>query len=145
MKRSIRYQAAIVREEQMLLIKHSPHDGGRAYWLLPGGGQEGEETPEDCVVREAAEETNLRVRVMRFLSDEPDIPGGSYERLHTYLCEVVDGVAAPGFEPEEEAAQEYAISAVHWLNLRDGLEWSEIGQDDFTRGIVSRISGRLGF
>jgi hypothetical protein len=38
MPRTIRYQAAIIRGEDILLIKHREHGNGRAYWLLPGGG-----------------------------------------------------------------------------------------------------------
>ena len=30
-------------------------------WDLPGGGREGDETPEDCVLRELAEEFGLRL------------------------------------------------------------------------------------
>jgi hypothetical protein len=57
------------------------------------------------------EETHLHVEVLKHLLDTPDMPGGTYQRLHPYLCHVVDGEAQPGHEPEDEAAEEYAITA----------------------------------
>src|SRR5262249_2014633 len=106
---------------------------------------EGDESPEECIEREVLEETNLTVKAVRFLGDCPDISGGSYERLHTYLCEVNSGEASPGFEPEEEAAAEYAISALDWLSLHERSKWEEIGLDGFSYGIVSRITEQLGY
>jgi hypothetical protein len=32
---------------------------------------------------------------------------------------VLDGEAQPGHEPEQEAAEDYGITAVQWLDLRD--------------------------
>ena len=37
-RRHTRYQAAILRGSQILLIRHQEHQGGRSYWLLPGAG-----------------------------------------------------------------------------------------------------------
>jgi len=61
MPRTTRYQAAIIRGEDILLIKNREHGNGRAYWLLPGGGIEAGETEIERVQREAHEETNLEV------------------------------------------------------------------------------------
>jgi ADP-ribose pyrophosphatase YjhB (NUDIX family) len=61
MQRMIRYQGAIIQDDHILLIQHRHHADGHSYWLLPGGGLEGEETPETCVQREVREETHLHV------------------------------------------------------------------------------------
>src|SRR5262245_10940479 len=98
----IRYQGAVIQDDHLLLIQHREHASGRTYWLLPGGGIEAEETPTECVQREVHEETHLQVQVLRLLCDDPDIPGGAYHRLHTYLCHVLEGEAQPGYEPEVE-------------------------------------------
>jgi 8-oxo-dGTP diphosphatase len=69
---------------------------GESFWLLPGGGREAGESEEACVEREVREETHLEVAVERLLFEMPDIPEGIYDRLRTYLCQVVDGEARPG-------------------------------------------------
>lgn len=100
LKRVCRYQAAIVREDHhILLIQHREHASGRTYWVVPGGGLEDGESEEECVCREAREETNLEVDVVRLLIDEPAIGGTVYERWKTYLCRVVSGEASPGTSP----------------------------------------------
>jgi hypothetical protein len=38
MNRLIRYQGAIIQNDQILLILHREHVTDRAYWVLPGGG-----------------------------------------------------------------------------------------------------------
>ena len=75
--RSTRYQGAIIRDHQILLIKQTEHASGRSYWLLPGGGIEPDETEERCVQREVLEETGLHVLVQDLLLDEPASPGGT--------------------------------------------------------------------
>lgn len=146
MQRAIRYQGAIIRDDHILLIQHRHHSTGHSYWLLPGGGIEAGETAEGCLQREIREETHLQVCVLDRLSDDPDLPGGTYQRLHTYLCRVVDGEAQPGYEPEVEAAEVYAITAVRWLNLRDPVTWDQdVRSDPVTYPLLQRIRAILGY
>jgi 8-oxo-dGTP diphosphatase len=66
-----------------------PHIPWPGHWDLPGGGREGSETPEDCVLREVYEELGLSLsasdlhwrleaftpsaeRVWFFVSEQPD-------------------------------------------------------------------------
>ena len=56
----------IVVRDGMILLTHEWKSG---WWLLPGGGQEKGETPEQCCVREIEEETGVIVRpVKHFLT-----------------------------------------------------------------------------
>lgn len=130
MDRIIRYQGAIVQNGQILLIRHRAHDTGKSYWLFPGGGIEAGETEEECVEREMWEETNLRVSGDRLLLDEPAQPGAVYLRRKTYLCAVLSGTAAPGYEPEEDAAAAYGIVEVAWLDLSDESSWPDLAKSD---------------
>ena len=66
-KRDVRYQGAVIRDDELLLIKHHEHSTGHFYWVLPGGGIEPGESEEACVIRELFEETGLVVEVERFL------------------------------------------------------------------------------
>ena len=146
MSRLIRYQGAIIQEDQILLIMHREHSTGRAYWVIPGGGRELDETEEACVQREMLEETSLDIVVERLLLDEPGVPNGIYKRLKTYLCKAVKGNAKPGYEPEIEAAQIYAIVEVRWFDLKDPSSWDAKMRDDpFTFPLVQRIRTVLGY
>jgi 8-oxo-dGTP diphosphatase len=144
MQRTIRYQGAVLRDDHILLIQHRHHASGHSYWLLPGGGLEGDETPEACVQREVREETHLQVEVGQHVLDDPDMPGGSYQRLHTYLCHVIGGEAQPGHEPEVEVAEEYAITAVRWLDLCQPAAWDQdVRSDPMTYPLLHRLRAAL--
>lgn len=145
MQRTIRYQAAIVQDDQ-LLIQQRHYADGRSYWLLPGGGIEADETAETCLQREVREETNVSVTVLRQLLDDPAPPGDTYQRLWTYLCHVVEGEPQPGYEPEPEAAAEYAIVAVGWFDLRDPASWDKaVRSNPITAPLLQRLRAALGY
>jgi 8-oxo-dGTP pyrophosphatase MutT (NUDIX family) len=99
------------------------------------------------VVREMREETCLDVRVEKLLLDLPE-PVGSrpYQRRRTYLCSVVSGEAAPGYEPEDEAASHYAIAEVGWFDLCSEAEWGQllIG-DRVTYPLMAALRRVLGY
>jgi len=120
--RHTRYQAAIVEETRLLLIRYAPRDG-EPFWLLPGGGRE-QESAEQCVIREVREETNLDVRVERMLLDVAAEDSSVYERWRTYLCSRVAGEASPGVEPEPEFVHLGSIVEVRWFDLQDESEWA---------------------
>jgi 8-oxo-dGTP pyrophosphatase MutT (NUDIX family) len=101
LKRYTRYQGAIIQNNHILLINHCEHKTGRSYWIFPGGGIESGETEGECVQREMKEETNLDVRILSLLFDEPYYyHGRAYQRIKTYFCEPIKGEAGPGIEPE---------------------------------------------
>jgi 8-oxo-dGTP diphosphatase len=140
MIRDIRYQAAVIHNRQILLIQHREHATGRSYWLLPGGGREADETPEQCLIREVREETLLTVTIERLLLDDPAPPGDVYQRFHSYLCWPRTFTPALGTEPEPEAAALYAIAAVGWYALDDETTWdAQIAADPLTAPLLRRI------
>ena len=121
--RHTRYQGAIIKDDQILLIKHTEHESGRSFWVIPGGGREAGETEMACVAREMWEETNLVVGVERFLV-ETVIPNDPFNFTRkTFLCHIISGEAAPGYEPEADAAASYAITHVAWFDLRSEQSW----------------------
>ncbi len=124
-KREIRYQGAVVRDGQLLLIQHTHHETGRAVWVLPGGGIEHGESEGVCVARELLEETGLRVAVERLIAHQTLPPNPYYTARKTFLCRVLDGVAAPGFDPEPYAAANYGITGVRWIALFQPDTWDE--------------------
>ena len=129
--RHTRYQGAIMRGSQILLIRHEDHQGARTYWLLPGGGREGEESEEECVRREMREETGLEVRVERLLEEHDSThPNPVYAHYKTYLCTPVSGEAQPGYEPEFEASSIYKIAEVRWVDIWDESGWDPLMHED---------------
>ncbi len=130
LRRDIRYQAAIIQKGQVLLLQmRSPQ--GEVFWLPPGGGREGNETPEECLKREMREETELKVQVERLLFTQPDMPGGVYDQLHTYLCRPISGTARAGNEPEIASMPVLDIQGIGWFDLSDDSAWpppDEVGK-----------------
>jgi 8-oxo-dGTP diphosphatase len=144
MRRSIRYQAAIIRDEHILLLKVLDRATMTRFWLLPGGGQEPGESAEQCLAREVREETHLHVAVVRLLFEAPDIAGGMYDRLHTYLCEVRDGTARPGIEPEVDGDGEATIQEIGWFHLHRTEKWDALlHEDEFMCGQLQGIRESL--
>lgn len=144
--RHTRYQGAIVKDDQILLIKHTEHASGRSFWVIPGGGREAGETEMACVMREMWEETNLVVRVERLLV-ETVIPNDPFNKTRkTFLCHIVSGEAAPGYEPEEEAAALYAITHVAWFDLRSEERWeASIFANHIAYPMLQEIRRKLGY
>lgn len=144
--RHTRYQGAIIKDDKILLIKHTEHESGRSFWVIPGGGREPGETEIACVKREMWEETNLVVRVEHLLV-ESVIPNDQFnKRRKTYLCHVISGEAAPGYEPEEDAAALYAITDVAWFDLRSEESWeSSIYDNHIAYPILQEIRQALGY
>lgn len=139
-----RYQAAILQGSQVLLIRHHEFASGREYWVIPGGGREvSDQSEEQAVAREAFEETGLKVSVERLLFSQPVELMPGYERVYqehkTYLCRILGGTAAPGYEPEPEASNHYEINAVAWFDLNDPASWGEAGNDPITGPLLRRI------
>jgi ADP-ribose pyrophosphatase YjhB (NUDIX family) len=144
--RHTRYQGAIIKDDKMLLIRHTEHDSGRSYWVIPGGGREAGETEIDCVIREMLEETNLVVVVKRLLvkSAIPNDP--VYKTRSTYLCHIVSGQASPGYEPEEDAAAHYAITEVAWFDLRSEEGWeASVFDNPIAYPVLQDIRRELGY
>lgn len=56
--------SAIILDGDKLLVVHSVYSGNEFY-LLPGGGIEGNETIFECAVRETKEETGATVRAVK--------------------------------------------------------------------------------
>jgi 8-oxo-dGTP diphosphatase len=146
MPRHTRYQGLIVQDHHILLIKHSEKGTDRSYWVIPGGGRDGSETEEECVIREMKEETNLEVVIERLAFDEPSPAGGVYQWRKSYICTPVSGEASPGCEPEPEVAEHYSISEVKWFDLRDISQWeNELIEDPFTYPQLLKLRNYLDY
>ena len=67
------YALVVDSAGRVLLVRQPNGRGNVGRWLLPGGGVEFGEHPEQAVIREAREETGLRIRVGVLLDVVSDI------------------------------------------------------------------------
>ena len=98
-KSLVRAAGGVVRRESKVLLIHRP---GYDDWTFPKGKADGDESDEDCAVREVLEETGLRCR----LSSE--LPSTTYtdshgrpKRVRYWLMAPVSGAFTPNREVDE--------------------------------------------
>lgn len=78
----------IFQEDQLLLIQRRD----TSVWVLPGGGIENEETPEDAAIREVKEETGFEIEIVRKIAYYLPINKLSYP-AHFFEGKIVGGKA----------------------------------------------------
>lgn len=143
--RTTRYQAAVLRNTELLLLRYELDGAARrdaaamgrrtGWWMFPGGGREEGESEEECVVRELREETHLEVRVERLLYDAPTLTG-PYRNRRCFLCSIVTGEPQPGHEPEASGT----ITEVRWVDLHQEATWPPgLRQDDVAYEQIDRV------
>lgn len=96
-----RAAAVIIHDGRVLMVRErgvgatGRHDG-QEYWTLPGGGIEPDETPEQAVIREVAEEVGLTALSARYLYDAPHPAGWTA----CYSVRVKDGEPRLGIDDD---------------------------------------------
>ena len=63
----IRAGIVLIEDDKVALIER--YRDGKHYFVFPGGGADGDETPKQAAIREMDEETGLRVTVKRKLAE----------------------------------------------------------------------------
>jgi 8-oxo-dGTP diphosphatase len=91
-----RVQALVIRGDDVLVI-HRNHFG-EEYYVLPGGGWEDGETREEGAVREAFEETSLKVKIIRLVFSMYIKNDG---QRFVYMCEYQGGEPTLGDSVEK--------------------------------------------
>lgn len=144
-RRTTRYQAAVIDDHHILLLRVIDYVSGETFWLLPGGGAESDESPTACVQREVFEETSLTVDVGACLFID-QVRDGIYDTSQTYLCLPRDGTAQPGVEPEVDTPDHAAIQELGWFDLRGPEHWPDlIRHNPITFSLLQRIRESLGY
>jgi 8-oxo-dGTP pyrophosphatase MutT (NUDIX family) len=120
LKRDTRVQIVIVENGKYILLKHLDRMKNSFFWGIPGGGREEGETDEEAALREAYEETGLKVKLLPIKYERAPAGGPAiYRRLVTYLACPVSGSAAVGYDPEAESLLYYRIVDMKWQDFYD--------------------------
>jgi 8-oxo-dGTP diphosphatase len=98
----------VIRRKDEILLVRRRNVHGDGSWSTPGGHLDPGESPEECAVREAREETGVEVGSVRFLAITNDV--FEKEALH-YLTVWMEGDYLSG---TETVAEEYEVSEVAW-------------------------------
>ncbi len=77
---------AVTDNDEIILIKQFRYPTGKVLWEVPAGKIDAGEIPEDCAVRELAEETGFGARQWEHLSTFYTTPGFSDEIMYVYLA-----------------------------------------------------------
>jgi 8-oxo-dGTP diphosphatase len=132
-------KAALFCDGQVLTYLRDTHPGlpWPGHWDLPGGGREGDETPEDCLLREFHEEFGLRLSPQRLIWRRvlPSITGNSQASVFFGGWLSVEEVAEVHFgdEGQEWRLMDVADFLAHpavvpEMQRRAGLVWADLGR-----------------
>jgi ADP-ribose pyrophosphatase YjhB (NUDIX family) len=100
-------QARIVRDDGRILLVKAAY---RWRWGMPGGLMDAGESPADAVVREALEETGLKI----VLTSEPLV---LVETTMQRVNFIYEAAPAPGADPDDLQAQASEILELGWFAL----------------------------
>ena len=125
----------VVLKGGMILASHAAVGD---VWMIPGGGIEKGETPEQAVVREVREETGCVVRPVRqFLTISEYYDDVRYVS-HYFLCEVIGEGATALTENERAAELEAVWEYPDQLTERFSRHADFAASDEEKRGIYLR-------
>ena len=89
----------MVYQAGKILLSHELNSG---WYLIPGGGAEGDESPEDCCIREMREETGYLVKPTECYLTMKEYYGDWCYISHYFLCEALGQTEAELTELEKE-------------------------------------------
>lgn len=86
----LRVSAIIFKEDKLLVTKHDAKGYG-VYYLLPGGGVEHAESPEEALKREVKEECSLDIDTERLVYYKTGYSDNDNYLDLIFLCKIIGG------------------------------------------------------
>lgn len=123
---------AVVKDGRLLLVRRASRRG-RGNWQVPGGFIEPEETIEEAVVREVAEEAGVEARVEGVLGVRSRFDADSGNSLYiVLLLRGLDGEPKPD-DHEVDRASYFSLDEIRGLQPLPPTNW-EIAKSALTPG-----------
>ena len=104
--------AVVIKDNKVLLARHT-YGKGRGLLIIPGGYVEHGETPQDAVVREFKEETNITIKPNKIIG----IRFNMHDWYVAFSAEYISGIAQSDNEENSE---------VIWLDIDEALKSDEV-------------------
>ncbi len=108
--------AVIIEDEQILCVQRN--ENGLEYlskkWEFPGGKIESGELIEETVVREIAEELNIKIRIKEFLLQVDHYYPDFHLIMDTFICEIVSGEIKLNEHIDLEWLNDDELSQLDW-------------------------------
>jgi 8-oxo-dGTP pyrophosphatase MutT (NUDIX family) len=134
-KRDKRVQVVILQNGKYILLKHISKTDGRTFWTLPGGGKEENETEEEGAIREAFEETGLKIKLLPIKLESITANENSrYNSYVTFIGYPISGKAHLGYDPEPSCELMYRLIDIKWQDFYD-----DSGLDEFAKNKVEGV------
>lgn len=108
-----RARAIIISDEKIMVMYRELND--RVFYAFPGGGMEGSESEEECVIREVNEEFGINVKPIKKVyvyETEKSIE-------YFYLCEWLNGEFATGKGEEFDKNNTNGVYIPELINISD--------------------------
>lgn len=111
-------RAIILKDDKLLLMRRLKH--GSEYYTLVGGRLNGDESPQEAVIREVKEETGLDIIAGRlvFAEKHPE----PYNSQYIFLCEVAPHSTVEIQPTSEEALMNHVGINMHipeWVSVKN--------------------------
>lgn len=111
---------AVDSHNRVCLLRQFRHAAGGWVTELPAGKLDNREPPEECAVRELAEEAGVRAERLEKLGDFLSSPGVLTEVIHVYLARDLRLV--------ESAPEEHEVFEVRWVPLDEAVAMAAAGR-----------------
>ena len=127
-------KALIIKDGKMAVIKI--RDAGNEWYIMPGGGQDAEETLDEAVCREVLEELGMAVECKDLLFVVEGVRGENSHRVDLiFACEYVDDV------PNAELHSDTSQVGVEWLDI-SSLNLQPLYPSKLRRQIMDYYQGK---
>lgn len=126
-------KALIIKDGKMLAAKIS--DKGDIFYIMPGGGQESEETLEQAVRREVEEEFGFIVEPKSLEFVIEGVRGESFHRVDlVFLCEYIETI------PNAKITSDFNQVGFEWLSI-DNLMNEPLYPSKLRKQIINLYKG----